>query len=235
MSSRIFPQTPTMRTGTPLHSPLIVGTVGSVSKKALARQLSVRTSSMDFLSRENSTRDDSMWATSLWACVQPLVAFSRRSRGESDLSSGATLYCPTCAKHLSSLYFLPRPNMNRVPDRNRDTDDDQQWEDLPDEKLVPHLRSSSRSGSFKGTAAAPRTRRTTRQRAIFPSTSPRKHLSSDSRSPVRTRRGRDFVPPLDLLGTSGSEHEIPIKPLLPEPIGTVQQCSSAVELPSQLQ
>jgi hypothetical protein len=35
MFSRIFPQMPTMRTGTPLHSPLIVGTVGSVSEKAL--------------------------------------------------------------------------------------------------------------------------------------------------------------------------------------------------------
>ncbi len=125
--------------------------------------------------------------------------------------------------------------MNRIPDRGRGADDDQQWEDLPDAKLRPHSRSSSstRSGSFKSTASAVRTvtRRTTRQRAIFPSTSPRKHFSSDHRTPVRARRERDFVaeaPTQDLLGTSGWEHDIPIKPLSPEPIGTGPQCNSAV-------
>ena len=149
---------------------------------------------------------------------------------EINLPAGAIV--PTCAKHLLHSYFPPRSTMNRTPRRARDSDE---WEDLPDEKLAPHSRSSSstRSSPFKGTASAARTRRTTRQRAIFPSTSPRKHFSSDHRIPVRARRGRDFItepPPQDLLSASGSESDIPIKPLLPEPIGTAPQCSSAVRL-----
>src|SRR6266566_2090142 len=133
----------------------------------------------------------------------------RRSRGENLPLALRRLksHCSTCgAKHLLSPYFLPRSTMNHVLDRVRDSDDDRQWEDLPDERLRPHSRSSSstRSSSFKNTASAARARRTTRQRPIFPSTSPRKHFSSDHRTPVRARRGRDFVAeplPQDLLGS----------------------------------
>ena len=137
--------------------------------------------------------------------------------------------------------------MNRVLDRVRDSDDDRQWEDLPDEKSVPHSRSSSstRSSSFKGTASATRTRRTTRQRAIFPSTSPRKHFASDHRSPVRARRGREFVaelPPQDQLGTITQQQiDTPgfgdgslIQPFLQEPMGSpMSQYSPRVEQPNQ--
>jgi hypothetical protein len=127
--------------------------------------------------------------------------------------------------------------MTRIQARDRDSDDDRQWEDLPDEKWLPHSRSpsSTPSGSFKGTASAARTRRSTRQRALFANTSPRKHISSDYRPPVRARRERGFAveqPPHDLLDTAGPEHDFPIRPLLQEPIGTVPQCSSAVELPT---
>jgi hypothetical protein len=131
--------------------------------------------------------------------------------------------------------------MNHVLDRVRDSDDDRQWEDLPDEKLRPHSRSSSstRSSSFKGTASAARTRRTTRQRAIFPSTSPRKHFSSDHRTPTRARRGGDFVAeplPQDLLGSlaPGSGDGSLIQPLVPEPKGPpMSQYSPGVEQPNQ--
>ena len=131
--------------------------------------------------------------------------------------------------------------MNHVLDRVRDSDDDRQWEDLPDERLRPHSRSSSstRSSSFKGTASAARTRRTTRQRAIFPSTSPRKHFSSDHRTPVRARRGRDFVAeplPQDLLGSlpPGFGDGSLIQPLVPEPKGPpMSQHSPRVEQPNQ--
>ena len=123
--------------------------------------------------------------------------------------------------------------MTRIPVRSPDSDDDQQWEDLPDEKWAPHSRSSTPSGSFKGTASGTRTRRT-RQRPIFPSTSPRKHNPGDFRTPIRARRERFFVelPPQD-LGTAGPEHDFPIRPFLQEPIGTVPQCSSASELLTQ--
>jgi hypothetical protein len=131
--------------------------------------------------------------------------------------------------------------MNHVLDRVRDSDDDRQWEDLPDEKLRPHSRSSSstRSSSFKGTANAARARRTTRQRPIFPSTSPRKHFSSDHRTPVRARRGRDFVAeplPQDLLGSlapSFGDGSL-IQPLIPEPKGPpMSHHSPRVEQPNQ--
>jgi hypothetical protein len=131
--------------------------------------------------------------------------------------------------------------MNHVLDRVRDSDDDRQWEDLPDERLRPHSRSSSstRSSSFKGTASAARARRTTRQRAIYPSTSPRKHFPSDHRTPVRTRRGRDFIAeplPQDLLGSlnSGFGDGSLAQPLVPEPKGPpMSQHSPRVEQPSQ--
>ena len=123
--------------------------------------------------------------------------------------------------------------MTRIPVRNTDSDDDQQWEDLPDEKWAPHSRSSTPSGSFKSTGSAARTRRT-RQRAIFPSTSPRKHNPGDYRTPIRARRERFFVelPPQD-LGTAGPEHDFPMRPFLQEPIGTVPQRSSSFELLTQ--
>ncbi|KAF8485989.1 hypothetical protein DFH94DRAFT_842031 [Russula ochroleuca] len=56
--------------------------------------------------------------------------------------------------------------MTRIADRNHHSDDDQQWEDVPDEKWVPR--------SFKGAASVARTRRTMRQR--FPATPPRKPI-----------------------------------------------------------
>src|SRR6266849_857166 len=139
--------------------------------------------------------------------------------------------------------------MNRVLDRVRDSDDDRQWEDLPDGRLAPQSRSSSstRSSSFKGTTTAARTRRSTRQRAIVPSTSPRKHFSSDhrTRTPVRARRGRDFVAeplPQDLLGTPSQQQiETPwfgddslSQPLAQEPKGPpMPQHSPRVEQPDQ--
>ena len=142
--------------------------------------------------------------------------------------------------------------MNRMNhlDRVRDSDDDLHWEDLPDEKLRPHSRSSSstRSSPFKSTSTAARTRRTTRQRAIIPSsTSPRKHFPSDHRirTPVRARRGRDFAAemlPPDLLGTPtqqqldtpGFGYDSLIQPLVQEPKGPpVSQHSPRVEQPNQ--
>ena len=110
--------------------------------------------------------------------------------------------------------------MTRIPVGKPDSDDDKQWEDLPDEKWVPHSRSSTPSDSFKGTAAA-RTRRT-RQRPIFPSTSPRKHNPGDYRIPIRARRERFFaeLPPQD-LGTAGPGNDLPIRQFPQEPIGTV--------------
>ena len=123
------------------------------------------------------------------------------------------------AKHLPITLFATT-TMTRIPVRNPDSDDDKQWEDLPDEKWAPHSRSSTPSGSFKGASAA-RTRRT-RQRAIFPSTSPRKHNPGDYRTPIRARRERFFVelPPQD-LGTARPKTDFPIRPFLQEPIGTV--------------
>jgi hypothetical protein len=128
--------------------------------------------------------------------------------------------------------------MTRIQARGRDSDDDPQWEDLPDEKWLPHSRSpsSTPSGSFKGTATAARTRRSPRQRALYATTSPRKHIPNEYRTPVRARRDRSFaveLPPQDLPGTAGPEHDFPIKPPFQEPIGTVSQCSSAFELPIQ--
>ena len=137
--------------------------------------------------------------------------------------------------------------MNHILDRVRDSDDEWQWEDLPDENLVPHSRSwsSTPSSSFKSTASAARARRTTRQRAIFPSTSPRKHFSSDHRTPVRARRGRDFVGellPQDLLrtptrqqiGISGFGNGLLIQPLVQEPKGPpMSQYSPRADQPNQ--
>src|SRR5487761_1085044 len=87
-------------------------------------------------------------------------------------------------------------------------DDDQQWEDLPNDERRYRSRSSSAttSGSFKGAA---RTRRTTRQRVGYATTSPRKHIPVDYRSPGRARRDRGFaaeLPPQEFLGTPGPEH-----------------------------
>jgi hypothetical protein len=95
----------------------------------------------------------------------------------------------------------------------KDSDSDHQWEDLPDDDRPYRLRSSSvtPSGSFKGSA---RTRRTTRQRVVYATTSPRKHVAGDYRSPGRPRRDRGFVvelPPQEPLDTPGSEHGHPIK------------------------
>jgi hypothetical protein len=134
--------------------------------------------------------------------------------------------------------------MNRILDRVRDSDDDRQWEDLPDEKLRPHSRSSSstRSSSFKGAASAARARRTTRQRVIFPSTSPRKHFS---RTPVHARRARDFVAellPQDVLGTPSQQQiGIPgfgnrslVQQLVQEPKGpSMSQDNPRFEQPNQ--
>jgi hypothetical protein len=137
--------------------------------------------------------------------------------------------------------------MNHVLDRVRDSDDDQLWEDLPDENLVPHSRpsSSTRSSSFKGTTSAARARGTTRQRVIFPSTSPRKRFSSDYRIPVRARRVRDFAAkllPQDRLGTPTQQQiGIPgfgngylIQPPVQEPKGPpMWQYSPRAEQPNQ--
>ena len=109
--------------------------------------------------------------------------------------------------------------MTRIPVRNPDSDDDQQWEDLPDEKWAPNSRSSTPSGWFKGTASAAGARRT-RQRAISPSTSPRKHNPGDYRTHIRARRERSLVElPLQDMGTARPEHDFSIRPFLQEPKG----------------
>ena len=108
--------------------------------------------------------------------------------------------------------------MTRIPVRKRDPDDDKQWEGLPDEKWASHSRPST---PYEGAASVARTRRA-RQRAIFPSTSPRKHNPGDYRIPIQARRERFFaeLPPQG-LGTAGSEHDHPIRQFVQEPIGTV--------------
>jgi len=136
----------------------------------------------------------------------------------------------------------------------KDSDDDQQWEDLPGDKWQYGSRSTSAtpSGSYK---SGTRLRRSTRQRAAFSTTSPRKHVPSDYRSPSRSRRERGFVvelPPQELVGTPGPEHGYPntqflqqptgspvppyspMKPLSKEPVSNpIQQSSSSVELLQQ--
>ena len=116
--------------------------------------------------------------------------------------------------------------MTRIPsiaqEWARDPDDDQQWEDLTDDELLHRSRPSSTtpSNSLRGTASSPRTRRTTRQRAVFATTSPRKPIHGDFRSSVRTRRERGFVvelPPQELLSTASSPRGFPVKPLSQEP------------------
>jgi len=192
-----------------------------------------------------------MWATSLRACSHSASPYWSASITWTYQLAHQAAVCPsqhaenTCCPD-SSPCFLPRSTMNRVLDRVRDSDDERQWEDLPDEKLVPHSRSSSstRSSPFKGTASAARARRTTRQRAIFPSTSSRKHFSSDHRSPVRARRGRDFVAeslPQDLLGTPtqqqigtpGFGDDFLIQSSVREPKGFPMWDSPRVEQPNQ--
>ena len=103
----------------------------------------------------------------------------------------------------------------------KDSDDDQQWEDLPGDKWQYGSRSPSAtpSGSYK---SAPRTRRTTRQRAAYSATSPRKHTPSDYRSSSRSRRERGFVvePPQELVDAPGPEYGYPIKQFLQQPTGS---------------
>ena len=148
---------------------------------------------------------------------------------------------------MTRLSYIPQ-------EMNKDSDDDQQWEDLPEGKWQYGSRSPSAtpSGSYK---SATRLRRSARQRAAFSATSPRKHVPSDYRSPSRSRRERGFVvdlPPQEHVGTPGPEHGYPInqflqqptgspvppysqmKPLSKEPVSNpIQQSSSSVELLQQ--
>jgi len=103
----------------------------------------------------------------------------------------------------------------------KDSDDDQQWENLPDGKWQYGSRSPSAtpSSSYKGAA---RTRRATRQRAAF--SSPRKHIPSDYRTSSRSRHERGFVvepTPQELLGTPGPEYGYPINQFLQQPTGSL--------------
>jgi hypothetical protein len=124
--------------------------------------------------------------------------------------------------------------MTRIPVINHDSDDDEQWEYVEDEKRILHSRSTPPS-SFKGTANAPRKRRKTRRR--LKATPPHKHIHipRDYRSPVRAGREHSFVVelPSQDLGIPGPEHGFPINPLPQEPIGTVRLRSSVVELRTQ--
>jgi len=103
----------------------------------------------------------------------------------------------------------------------KDSDDDQQWEDLPNGKWQYGSRSPSAtpSSSYKGAAC---TRRATRQHTAF--SSPRKHTPSDYRTSSHSRREHGFVvglTPQEFVGTPGPEHGYPINQFLQQPTGSL--------------
>jgi len=150
-----------------------------------------------------------------------------------------------CAGHLSTTPYtqLSPLCMTRIlsipQEMARHSDDDQQWEDLPDGEWGPSPRSSSASpsSSFRGATSAVRTRRTARQRAALPTSSPRKYTHSDLRTTIRARRERDFVvelPPQEPRVTPGSERASHMYPLLRESTNILaRQRSSILDLPQE--
>jgi hypothetical protein len=86
-----------------------------------------------------------------------------------------------------------------LPEKTKDSDDDQLWEDLSEAELIYRSRpSSTTSTSFS--VARPRRMR---QRAAHIPTSPRRHVHSDVRGPVRVRRER--TPIIEVLPPSPQE------------------------------